>query len=110
MNALKKLLVLSIVLAFCFQSFHAMAGDGSETFQPISQKTPDGGIMLADVLLVRPLGMVACVVGLVGTVVAAPFAAAAGNMDEVSQKLVGDPFAYTFERPVGHFPGELPAR
>ncbi|MEJ5347647.1 MAG: hypothetical protein WHS46_03040 [Desulfosoma sp.] len=110
MNSLKKLLVLSIILALCFQSFHAMAGDGFSTSQPISQKTPDGGIMLADVFLVRPLGMVACVLGLLGTVVAAPFAAAAGNMNEVTQKLVGDPFGYTFERPLGYFPGELPAR
>lgn len=66
--------------------------------------------MLADVLVARPIGIAACVLGLVGTVLAAPFAAISGNMDEVAQRLVADPFAYTFERPVGHFPGELPAR
>lgn len=66
--------------------------------------------MIADVLIARPIGIAACVLGLVGTVLAAPFAAASGNMDEVTQRLVQDPFAYTFQRPVGYFPGELPAR
>ncbi len=78
--------------------------------QTVGPESPDGGIMLADILVARPIGLAACLVGLFGTVLAAPFAAVAGNMDEVTQRLVGDPFAFTFERPVGHFPGELHAR
>lgn len=76
----------------------------------VKQESPDGGIMLADILVTRPIGIAACALGLVGTVLAAPFAAIAGNMDEVTQRLVADPFAFTFERPVGRFPGELPER
>jgi len=103
-------MALVVVLAVVFAGFPALAADGAPAYQAAAQEAPNGGIMLADVLIARPIGIAACVVGLVGTVLAAPFAAASGNMDDVTKRLVHDPFAYTFQRPVGSFPGELPAR
>jgi hypothetical protein len=56
-----------------------------------------------DVFIVRPVGLAACAVGLLGSIVAMPFASLSGNDREVSRRLVAEPFAYTFTRPVGHF-------
>jgi hypothetical protein len=49
------------------------------------------------------VGLAACAVGLLGSIVAMPFASLSGNDREVSRRLVAEPFAYTFTRPVGHF-------
>jgi hypothetical protein len=59
------------------------------------------GKMAADALLVRPLGFVATVLGSVLFVVALPFSALGGNINEVGQRLVVDPALFTFKRPVG---------
>jgi hypothetical protein len=57
--------------------------------------------MVVDALLLRPLGIVATVVGAAVCVVSLPFSAAAGNTDEACQKLVKEPAGYTFQRPLG---------
>lgn len=85
-------------------------GPATDVAQGEARLQPDGGIMLADVLIARPIGMAACAVGLVGTVLALPFAAFSGSMNAVAERLVVETFAHTFQRPVGHFPGELPSR
>ena len=72
---------------------------------PGTEHTPSGGTMLVDGLLVRPVGIVAIAVGLVGTVVTLPFSLPGGNVNAVARKLVGEPFAFTFTRPLGVFPG-----
>jgi hypothetical protein len=59
------------------------------------------GKMAADALLVRPLGLVATLVGGVLFVVALPFSALGGNVNEVGQRLVVDPALFTFKRPIG---------
>jgi hypothetical protein len=41
-------------------------------------------------------------VGLVGALVALPFAALSGSTDRVKQRLIVEPFEYTFKRPVGN--------
>lgn len=103
-------LAVAVLMLFALQSPQLLAADGPLPSQPQRDDIPDGGVMLADVLVARPLGIATCVLGLVGTVLAAPFAAASGNLDQVTQRLVADPFAYTFERPVGHFPKEMGPR
>lgn len=111
MRRFRRFLAGVLVAASVFLRTLALAAEGAPAYpRAAAQESPDGGVMLADVLVARPLGIAACVLGLVGTALAAPFAAISGNMDEVAQRLVADPFAYTFERPVGHFPGELPGR
>jgi uncharacterized membrane protein len=62
-----------------------------------------GSSMTADLILVRPLGIVATVLGCAVFVVSLPFSALGGNTKQASQKLVKEPAAFTFTRPLGAF-------
>jgi hypothetical protein len=64
---------------------------------------PSGGEMVFDFVVLRPVGLVATAVGSVFFVVSSPFAALGGNMDTAKEKLVKDPVAFTFKRPLGQF-------
>ncbi len=64
---------------------------------------PSGGAMMYDFAVVRPIGIVATAVGCVFFVVSSPFAALGGNIDTAGEKLVKNPVAYTFKRPLGEF-------
>ena len=61
------------------------------------------GAMSADLVIVRPLGIVATVLGCAVFIVSFPFSALGGNTKEASQKLVKDPAQFTFKRPLGDF-------
>jgi hypothetical protein len=63
--------------------------------------TPPGEWIIVDILFLRPAGIAAMGVGLVGALIALPFAALSGSTDRVTQRLIKEPFAYTFKRPVG---------
>ncbi|ROQ89808.1 hypothetical protein [Desulfosoma caldarium] len=104
--------VCAMALAGVLMAWQPVWAENPGTYaqQKAAESSPDGGIMLADVLIARPIGIAACAVGLVGTVIALPFAAFSGSVDAVTEKLVAEPFAYTFQRPLGQFPGELTAR
>ena len=54
-----------------------------------------------DVVILRPVGLVACVAGLAATVLALPFALPSGSMDKVTKALISEPFHFTFKRPIG---------
>ena len=59
--------------------------------------------MIFDFILVRPLGIVATILGTAMFVVSLPFSAAGGNSKEAYQKMVVEPASYTFKRPLGDF-------
>jgi hypothetical protein len=61
------------------------------------------GAMTADLVIVRPLGIVATILGCAVFVVSLPFSALGNNTKEASQKLVKDPVQFTFKRPLGDF-------
>ena len=64
---------------------------------------PSGGAMMFDLAVVRPVGIIATAVGCVFFIVSSPFSALGGNIDTAGEKLVKDPVAYTFKRPLGEF-------
>ena len=66
-------------------------------------KERDPGAMTADLLLSRPVGLCAIVAGAAVFVVSLPFSALGGNTGQAYEKLVADPAAYTFRRPLGDF-------
>ncbi len=66
-------------------------------------KEPGGGAMIYDLLVVRPIGVVATALGSVFWLVSIPFSASGDNFDTATQKLVKEPAAYTFKRPLGEF-------
>ena len=67
-----------------------------------SRQEASGVAMGFDLVVLRPLGLVATVGGIALFIVSLPFSALGGNTDEAANKLVKAPFNYTFSRPLGH--------
>ncbi|QMU61511.1 MAG: hypothetical protein GKR92_07290 [Gammaproteobacteria bacterium] len=61
-------------------------------------------VMVADAIVARPIGLVATVVGSAVYVVSLPFSILGGNEKQAREKLVTEPTAFTFKRPLGKFP------
>jgi len=59
--------------------------------------------MVADAILVRPLGICAIIIGAGLFVISLPFSALGNNVKEAGQKLVVAPAKFTFTRPLGDF-------
>jgi len=103
---MKRIMLFCLVLIFAVAPVLAAHGQTSdEASTPQTERSSSAGLMLVDGLIVRPIGIVAIAVGLVGTVITLPFSVPSGNVNAVGQKLIGEPFAYTFTRPLGVFPG-----
>lgn len=93
----KQSILFFLVLTLVLVPFQAVA-DESPAPEPAAT---DPGTMTADLLLARPLGIVAMALGAVFFVGSIPFSASGGNTNEAFQRMVGDPAAYTFGRPPG---------
>jgi len=72
--------------------------DGSQAVEKNSSE-----VMTVDIILVRPLGLVATLCGSVIFLVSSPFSAMGGNTQEAWDVLVAEPAEFTFKRPLGHF-------
>lgn len=95
----KRPIIFVLVAALVFIPFGTSAL--AETYT--NKDEIDAGIMAADFLFARPIGIVSIVAGSVLFVVSLPFSALGGNVNDASQKLVMDPVNYTFNRPLGEF-------
>ncbi|WP_243632234.1 hypothetical protein [Parazoarcus communis] len=62
-----------------------------------------GSDMAVDLIVVRPLGLVATVIGTAGFILALPFTLPTGTVGETAKEWIGDPLEYTFDRPLGEF-------
>lgn len=62
-----------------------------------------GEKMVVDVIVARPLGIVATAFGTALFIVSLPFSAAGGNTKAAYEKLVVEPAKFTFKRPLGSF-------
>ena len=99
MKIAKKSLVLFAIACLLMIPFGSTA-IAQEYFET---EDPGGGAMIFDLCVVRPVGIVATAVGGVGYVLSLPFSLLGGNADVAGQKLVKEPAAYTFTRPLGEF-------
>jgi hypothetical protein len=70
---------------------------------PSQEDELKAGKMVVDVLVVRPLGLVAMAAGTAVFVVALPFSALGRNVKASAKKLVVEPAKFTFARPLGEF-------
>ncbi len=61
------------------------------------------GAMTFDLLLIRPVGIVATVLGSALFIASVPFAAPGGNTMPAYEKMVILPAKFTFQRPLGFF-------
>ncbi|MGV8074955.1 MAG: hypothetical protein AB2L11_10420 [Syntrophobacteraceae bacterium] len=68
---------------------------------PMEKQNPSGELILADSLILRPLGVVAMGVGFVGALLTLPWTAGSGSSERVTTELVDKPYEYTFCRPIG---------
>ena len=89
--------LLAAVLLFTWAASPALAKEK----QYITGEDRNAVSMMFDLVLLRPLGLVATVVGTAFFVVSLPFSALGGNTGEAAKKLVVEPAKYTFSRPLG---------
>ncbi|MEM7219967.1 MAG: hypothetical protein AAF515_16490 [Pseudomonadota bacterium] len=86
------LIVAASLLAATLTPTKAFAGPEDE---------PNGGEMLVDAAIARPIGAVTTAIGVVAFVATLPFSALGGNVDAAADKLVIDPARETFVRCLG---------
>ena len=98
-NIKKHTVIFLLISALICVPFGASAFAGTQ----VSSSEVTGSTMTADLILVRPLGIVATVLGCAVFVVSLPFSALGGNTKQASQKLVEEPAKFTFTRPLGAF-------
>ncbi len=84
--------LLAVLLLTSMISVPAVAGP---------DEGPRAGAAVLDILVARPLGIVATGVGAVLFVVSLPFSALGGNVGEAGKMLVGGPARETFLRCLG---------
>lgn len=68
------------------------------------KKGPSGEAIVFDLVLGRPLGLVTIVAGTAIFIVGLPFTLPTGSVGVAADKLIADPFRFTFIRPVGEIP------
>lgn len=67
----------------------------------VQEKTAEG--MAADLVVLRPLGIISTILGTATFVVGLLFSGPGGNVAESGKILVEDPAKFTFGRPLGDF-------
>ena len=101
MSIQSRTLSLLAGVALSLASATAVAETASPGYENGSSGAPSGAAMAVDLVVARPLGLVATVLGTVVFVAALPFELLAGNVADPARKLVVEPAAYTFTRPLG---------
>ncbi len=95
----KKTLVILMVFVFVITAV-ASSSFAQATIQEEEISTEN---MVADALIVRPLGIIATILGAGLFVISLPFSALGKNVKEAGEKLVVAPAKFTFTRPLGEF-------
>ena len=94
----KALVSCCLVISLLMSPLYVLAGT-AEKEQNKVQNSPVA--MTIDLIILRPLGLVATLGGTLIFVVSSPFSALGGNLDEAWNSLVVSPAEYTFKRPLG---------
>jgi hypothetical protein len=98
-NLTKSWAVIGVIAALICAPFATTA----QAQDYLEAKEPGGGAMIYDTVVVRPIGLAATVVGSVFWLISLPFSALGDNTDTATKKLIKEPAAYTFRRPLGEF-------
>jgi hypothetical protein len=97
---MKKGITCIAALLFIFCSIlpvYAQNSVGSD----LRSSGPSGEAMIADLILVRPLSIIALALGAVVSIAATPFAVASDTTPMVYDKLIVEPYDFTVCRPLG---------
>ena len=93
----KQSIILFIIIAMVSVPFVSSAGDSVD----IIEEEPSAGAMFADLVLIRPAGIIIAVLGPCLFVVALPFTILGGNVKASGKRLVVQPFKQAFFRHLG---------
>jgi hypothetical protein len=94
----KKALVVLLVL-ICIVAFMPISSVcASSIDEPFDGSA---GAMTFDLILMRPIGLAASIVGAAVFIVSLPFSALGGNQEAAAEKLINEPLFFTFQRPLG---------
>jgi len=88
-----KVFIVCLLIGLFF-NVSAFAADSSSNDPSVTD-------ILGDVLCIRPLGFVRVVIEAVAFGVSLPVTAPLKKVDEAREFLIQDPYAFTFERPLG---------
>jgi hypothetical protein len=77
---------------------------GSVSYATTTDTAPSAIGMAADLIVARPLGLAATVLGTGVFIVALPFALISGNVRDPARRLIAEPAEFTFTRPLGADP------
>ena len=91
---MKKMVIVALVVVTLISTSVPALADGGASV---------AAAMVTDVVIARPAGLVAIVLGTTAFIVALPFAAISGSVEPVGRTLVAEPCKFTFTRPVGDF-------
>ena len=95
----KRLVVMAIIVSFIILPLGSTA-IAQNVYDPVNVGS---GYMTADICAARPVGIASTILGAATFIIASPFAAWGGNLDQSYTELVIKPFNYTFKRPLGIF-------
>jgi len=97
----KKLLSIGLISALILIPFGSEVLAETQTTKGPTGQERSTAKMAADLILVRPVGILAMAFGTAVAIVGIPFSALGGNTGETFNKLVVAPTKYTFVRPLG---------
>lgn len=100
LNHKKSLMACVLTIALILSPLCALA---EKADQESYKESNDPMAMTLDLVIARPVGLVAMLAGTVLFVVSVPFSALGGNTEEAWDSLVVSPAEYTFQRPLGEF-------
>ena len=92
----KRLIAVIFLLAVLLTPLTPRASFSSEF-----QNEPTGSQIAIDIVLLRPLGLTATVLGSGIFIIGLPFTIPTSTVGLSAQKLIVEPFRFTFARPIG---------
>jgi hypothetical protein len=93
--------LMAVILTMSSLGLPMAANAASYGYMAMAESTePTGGEMMAEILM-RPFMLVGTVLTTATFIIMSPFSAMGGNFGDSFDKLVKEPAAYTFTRPLG---------
>ncbi len=82
----------------------AMVSGYAGAYERQLEHPPSASLMVLDAFVFRPTTLALTAVGGAAFVLTLPFSATGGNIEQAKQRLVMEPWRFTFDRPLGEFP------
>ncbi len=100
---MKNMAIKSVIIVMVTMLMAVPFGSPALAQEYFESGEPDGGEMIYDLFVVRPIGIIATAAGAVVFVISLPFSLLGNNVDTAGEKLVKAPARFTFKRPLGEF-------